>query len=52
MVPIELNEITDQVTFEKSRHYAIDKRIYSFFHETYNQIETYVNFYTWFSDIG
>jgi STE24 endopeptidase len=37
--PKELLTITDQETFEKSRSYALDKRIYGFFNDMYGQIE-------------
>lgn len=44
-VPKELKEVTDQVTFEKSRLYALDKAVYSFINGFYSQIEAYIMLY-------
>ncbi len=41
-VPVELKDVIDQETFEKSRVYAIDKGLFSFVRGFYSQIETYV----------
>ena len=45
MVPPELVGVTDQVTFEKSRLYALDKARYSFVQGFYGQIEAYLILY-------
>ncbi len=41
-VPNELQKVTDQETFDKSRSYAQDKRAYGFVSGFYNQIESMV----------
>ncbi|CAF1008983.1 unnamed protein product [Brachionus calyciflorus] len=44
-IPKELENVTDLETFEKSRLYSIDKSLYEFAHDFFNQIESYALLY-------
>ena len=41
-VPTELVSVLEDTTFQKSRLYALDKRVYNFIHDFYSQTESYL----------
>ena len=44
-VPIELQDVLDEETFEKARLYQLDKSTFGFWSGLYSQIEMTVSFY-------